>query len=160
MATRFPNRWCRALWATAFLAAPSSALGNGRFPRSERLLENAGDPRALTLAATYGILRTKDGGSSWYHLCEASFSLEDAYLGDPIVDFTTGGTMLVGVQTSLNLSRDDGCDWTVALGDATTFVVDQAVAKTGPPWIVALIGTFENGAIVYSLRQSNDEGRT
>jgi photosystem II stability/assembly factor-like uncharacterized protein len=146
--------------AAAILSAPSIVLANGRFPRALRLFENPDDPNELTLAATYGIITTKDRGKSWYHVCEASFSLMDSYLGDPLLDFTANRTMLVGVQTSLNLSHGDACVWTPVLGGGTSFVVDYSISKLRPSTIVAVLGTYEGGSISYSLSESNDDGST
>jgi hypothetical protein len=146
--------------AWAALSAPSVALANGRFPRAERLFENPDDPSQLTLAATYGIVTTNDRGGSWYHICEASFSLMDSYLGDPLLDFTGNHTMLVGVQASLNLSHGDACEWKAVLGGGSVFVVDYAVSKSHPSTVVAVLGDYEGGSISYSLSESTDDGTT
>jgi photosystem II stability/assembly factor-like uncharacterized protein len=146
--------------ASVVLCAPSIALANGRFPRAERLFENPDDPNQLTLAATYGIVTTTDRGRSWYHVCEASFSLMDSYLGDPLLDFTGNRTMLVGVQASLNLSHGDACEWKPVLGGGSLFVVDYSVSKSHPSTVVAVLGDYQGGSIVYSLSESTDDGAT
>jgi photosystem II stability/assembly factor-like uncharacterized protein len=146
--------------AAASLSAPSVVLANGRFPRALRLFENPDNPNELTLAATYGIVTTKDRGKSWYHVCEASFSLMDSYLGDPLLDYTGNRTMLVGVQTSLNLSHGDACVWTPVLGGGASFVVDYSISKLRPSTIVAVLGNYEGGSIFYSLSESTDDGST
>ena len=114
------SRTWRVVPAAALLLASSSALANGRFPRAERLVEDPTNPDHLALAATYGIVTTTDRGRSWYHICEASFADLASYTGDPLLDFTNDGAMLVGVQQTLNASRD-GCRWTATLGGGSTF---------------------------------------
>src|SRR6185436_9479453 len=108
------------VWILAALGWASPSHANGRFPRAERLVENRNDPNQIDLAATYGLLATSDRGRTWHHICEASFSLQDTYLGDPILDLTGNQSLLVGVQARLNVSRDGGCQWTQVLGGGTT----------------------------------------
>jgi photosystem II stability/assembly factor-like uncharacterized protein len=119
------------------------------------LIEDPTNPDHLALAATYGIVTTTDRGRSWYHICEASFADLASYTGDPLLDFTNDGAMLVGVQQTLNASRD-GCQWTPVLGGDSRFVVDYTVVRSAPRTVVALLATHENGTVVYSLWKSTD----
>jgi hypothetical protein len=157
MARRQRSRQC--LWTMACVLAASSAGANGRFPRSERLIEDPSDPNHLLLAATYGVLTTRDRGARWYHVCESAFSLRDGYVGDPLLDLGRSGALLVGVQTTLDRSRD-GCDWTAVLGGGSSYVIDDAFAKSEPSTIVALLEDFEGGSKSYGLALSTDEGLT
>jgi photosystem II stability/assembly factor-like uncharacterized protein len=136
------------------------ALANGRFPRAERLLENPVSPGEISIAGTYGILTTRDRGANWYHVCEASFSLQDAYLGDPLLDLMADQSLLVGVQTSLNLSKDGGCQWTPVLAADSTYVMDDAIARSEPATVLALLWNYQGGTVTYSLAQSLDGGVT
>jgi hypothetical protein len=119
------------------------------------LVEDPTNPDHLALAATYGIVTTTDRGRSWYHICEASFANLQSYTGDPLLDFTNDGAMLVGVQQTLNASRD-GCRWTETIGGGSRFVVDYTVLRSAPRTIVALLVTFANGTSTYSLWKSID----
>lgn len=142
--------------ATALLLASSIALANGRFPRAERLLEDPTNPERLALAATYGILITEDRGQRWYHVCEASFADLASYTGDPLLDFTNDGVLLVGVEATLNASRD-GCQWKPTLGGGgSTFVVDYTVVRSAPNTVMALVATYQNGTVDYALLKSTD----
>jgi hypothetical protein len=142
--------------AAVFLLASSFALANGRFPRAERLCEDPRNPDRLALAATYGILTTEDRGRRWYHICEASFADLATYTGDPLLDFTNDGTLLVGVQATLNASRD-GCRWKPTLGGGgSTFVVDYTVVRSELATIVALVANYHDGTIDYALWKSID----
>jgi hypothetical protein len=155
-------RRARLLFAltTALAAHSTTARANGRFPRAERLIEQPADPNQLLLAGTYGVLSTHDRGRSWYYVCEASFSLQDFYRGDPLLDLGANGSWLVGVQTSLNASYDEGCQWTSLVGGGSTYVFDDAISKSNPSIVAALLGTYEGGGIVYTLRRSSDGGKT
>ena len=119
------------------------------------MVEDPTNPDHLALAATYGIVTTTDRGRSWYHICEASFADVESYTGDPLLDFTNEGAMLVGVQQTLNASRD-GCQWTAMLGGGSHFVVDYTVQRSAPRTVVALLATHGSGTVVYSLWKSTD----
>jgi hypothetical protein len=112
-------------------------------------------PDRLAIAATYGILTTSDRGKSWYHVCEASFADLASYTGDPLLDFTNDGTLLVGVQSTLNASRD-GCLWKPTIGGGNTFVVDHVLVRSEPGTVVALLANYRNGTVDYALWKSTD----
>jgi photosystem II stability/assembly factor-like uncharacterized protein len=141
--------------AAALLLASSFALANGRFPRAERLREDPTGSDRLAIAATYGILTTEDRGRHWYHVCEASFANLQTYTGDPLLDFTDDGALLVSVQSTLNASRD-GCLWKPTLGGGSTFVIDYTVVRSAPPAVVALAANYHNGTVDYALWKSTD----
>jgi len=148
--------WLGAAW----LFYPLTVGANGRFPRAQRLIEDPRDPDHLVLAATYGLVTTRDRGQNWYHICEASFSRLEMYVGDPLFEFASDGTMLVDVQAGLNRSTDEGCGWVTALGESDDDeVVDYTVSKTELGRVLALRSSTEGGAIVIRLHESTDHGR-
>ena len=151
-----------AAWLGAVLLSyPWTASANGRYPRAQRLIEDPRDPAHLVLAATYGLVTTRDRGKNWYHICEASFSRVEGYVGDPLFDFASDGTMLVGVQAWLNRSADEGCSWVTTIGESgTEEIVDFTVSKTEPRRVLSLRSATEDGSIVVRLVASNDDGRT
>ena len=143
----------------ASLGFASEASANGRFPRAERLIEHRNDPKRLVLAATYGLLVTSDRGKNWYYICEKAFSMQDNYVGDPLFAWTADDTMLTGVQSSLDLSRDQGCSWSVGLGGISgQLVTDYAVAGKDASVVVVLVSSFEDGGLVHRLYESSDNG--
>ena len=82
------------------------------------------------------------------------------YVGDPLFEFASDGTMLVDVQAGLNRSTDEGCTWETALGESDDDeVVDYTVSKTEPGRVLALRSSTEDGAIVIRLHESTDHGR-
>jgi len=148
------------LLALAVLLFELPVRANGRFPRAERLLEKPGDPQRLYIAGTYGILTTPDRGRNWYHVCEASFSLQDGYQGDPLLEIMGDQSLLVGVQASINRSLDEGCQWSPVLQTDSTYVVDQAISRSEAATVIALIASYRGADVVYSLQQSRDDGAT
>ncbi len=148
---------CSAAVVASLIATPV-ARANGRFPRAERLIEDPRDPNHLLLAATYGIVLTTDRGAHWYHLCEKGFSLRDGYSGDPILERTEKGTVLVGVETSVQVGSADACTWTPSLAADGQTIVDLTVSRQGTGSIVALATGVVDGGIVNVLEESANEG--
>lgn len=147
----------------ASLLVASTALGNGRFPRAERLIESPSDPNRLYVAATYGILLTSDRGKNWYHVCENAFSFQDMYTGDPVLSLTEDESLLVGVQNGLNISHDHGCDWKQSLQSTPMpkqAFMDFTVAPTTGHPIVVVVSAYQPGGPVNQLEKSTDGGAT
>lgn len=141
------------------LLAPAAASANGRFPRAQRLIEVQGDPDALVLSATYGILVTKDGGATWRHLCELGFAFSIDEL-DPLVEVVGDGAMVVQVSRSLNRAAFPFCDFEPMLGGGgSERVVDFALDREDPARLVALmLQRGEGGAVENRLFVSHDSG--
>ena len=145
------------------LGASKPALANGRFPRAERLIESPTDSNKLYLAATYGLLVTTDRGCTWYHVCEAAFSFESRYTGDPVVSLTGNGSLLVGTQASLSLSTDNACDWTQTLVSPASpkeSFFDLTVAASAPHPIIVGSTSYQPTGPVNQLHESTDGGMT
>jgi hypothetical protein len=160
-AARSTQLGCGALLAWALLATASSAYANGRFPRAERLIENPTDPNELWLGATYGLVVTRDRGRTWRHVCEAGFALDSQYLGDPLISFASNGVLAVGVQASLNVSPDDGCQWTPALlAGQGNVILDYTVVPSSRSNLVALLSESVDGGQITTLEESTDNGTT
>ena len=135
---------------------PYGARANGRFPRAERLLEDPQNPDQLVLAATYGLLLTKDRGQSWFHVCEASFA-QPGQQTDPVVSLTEGA-LLTSIFTSLTRSTDGGCDFQKKLGGHPSQAVpDFTVDGSGA--VLAVLVTTTNGVTTNQLQESLDGGQ-
>ena len=74
------------------------------------LVARPGDPSRLALRATYGLLLSSDGGSSWDWVCERAVG----YGGneDPSIVISGSGALIVGTFTGTSRSTDGGCHWT------------------------------------------------
>ena len=115
--------------------AVSPLYANGRFPRAQHMFESASDPNRLMIAATFGLLTTADRGKSWYHICERAFSFQDNYGGDPLLALTADDSMLVSVESSLNVSHDHGCQWAASLQAPKQTISDLRWPRATPtPW--------------------------
>jgi hypothetical protein len=115
----------------ATLAVTTPTLGNGRFPATNAIALSPADPSTILVRATYGFVLTKNGGQRWSWICEAAVG----FCGpeDPMVSFTSDGTLLAGMLEGLSVSHDSGCQWDFATGGLENrFVVDLSVDKVDP----------------------------
>jgi MYXO-CTERM domain-containing protein len=147
------------LLAALAFAVPSLANANGRFPRAERLVEDPRDANHLILAATYGLVTTADRGRSAYYVCEASFSGQDLYVGDPIVDLGSDGALIVDIQSGIHTSTDGTCTWSSAFGGPGVYVADFTVGKNQGPTL-AIASATEDGSVGVHIAESSDGGRS
>jgi hypothetical protein len=147
-----------AALAVALSALPARA--NGRFPRAQHLIESPSDPNRLVIAATFGLLTTSDRGKNWYHICERAFSFQDNYGGDPLLALTADESMLVGVESSLNVSHDHGCQWAPSLQAAMQTIGDFTIAKSNADTVVAVVTSYTDGGTITVVNESLDGGKT
>src|SRR4051794_19302138 len=100
-----------SLIAVALLALTSShsARGNGRFPRAQRLVEDASTPSRLAIYGTYGLLTTSDAGKTWQHVCEAATG---PFSGEaPLLELLPQGKLVLTSEVGLRGATFPACDW-------------------------------------------------
>ena len=113
------------------------------------------------LTATYGLVTSRDHGRHWFHICDASFSLtDDSYQGDALVSFSKSGALLAGVQSSITVSRDQGCQWSPALQERGAFIPDYTNAGRAPFAILAALARVADGGLTNQLVESVDDATT
>lgn len=143
----------------ALLGFSQHAAANGRFPRAQRLLEDPRDPRHLILAATYGLLVTKDRGASWRHVCEAAYGERDLTT-DALTAFTPEGALLAGIYSGVSRAATNTCDFQRVLGfNNREAVPDFALAPSSPGRVLAIqVAIPEEGEPYSRLYRSDDDG--
>ena len=155
----------RSLCAAAIVLSISllvpTALGNGRFPRAQRVVESPGHPERLTVAGTYGLLVTDDRGKNWSHVCDAAFTFEPMFASDVLLEITADGSLVLGVQKSVTISHDRGCDFAkVFEPPGASSIDDFTMSSTNLDEVLALVTTFEGGRNTVRLQESMDGGQT
>lgn len=93
----------------AGMLAPAQALANGRYPASQQLVVDPGNPARLWLRATYGVLTSPDAGKNWDYLCEAAVGFNTTE--DPMFGVTKNGTLFAASNEGLLTTRDEGCSF-------------------------------------------------
>ena len=117
-----PMRLRAALLCASLLFAASPSHANGRFPLSQRLFQDQGNPDHLFVSATFGLLLSQDHGQNWYHVCEGALTPE-LLESDVLFELMPDGAMLASLVRPLRVSTDCGCTWQPVLGDA----MDQSI---------------------------------
>jgi MYXO-CTERM domain-containing protein len=145
-----PMRFCAALLCASLLLAASPSHANGRFPLSQRLFQEQGNPDHLYLSATFGLLVSRDRGQNWYHVCESALTPE-LLESDILFEVMPDGAMLTALVRPLSVSTDCGCTWQPVLGMGKTDWVKD-IAKAGQNSVVALMSD--------GIARSTDGGRT
>jgi MYXO-CTERM domain-containing protein len=126
-------------------AAPARA--NGRFPASNQIAFSPTDPDLIVLRATFGVLVSHDGGSTWTWLCEGALGIAASVVQDPAVALTSTNALVAGLQTGLDVSSDTGCNWSYASGAlAQQAVFDVVVRRDDPHVALAGISTLDPDA--------------
>ncbi len=129
----------RSVVAAAVLAgAAGSALANGRDPFMSTINFKAGDDSKIMAGATFGLLRSDDGGATWQWYCERTVGYGGTY--DPDYVYSSSGAVFATTFDGLKVMRD-GCSF-VATPPGMTFVTH--VERGG------------DGAIYFSTSDPND----
>jgi MYXO-CTERM domain-containing protein len=152
-----PMRAGAALLCASLVLAALPCHANGRFPLSQRVFQDQGNPDRLFLSATFGLLLTEDRGENWYHVCEGALTPE-ALESDILFELMPDGSMLSALVRPLLLSTDCGCTWQPVLGEGMDQWV-RDIARSGPNGVVALART-STPSIIFRVEHSADGGRT
>lgn len=140
--------------ACGVLLGSVSAQANGRFPRSQRLVIDPGDPTHMVLAGTFGLAITRDGGEDWIHVCEAAFAEPNAIL-DPLVGFSQDRKLYTGTLLDLRQSDEALCEFDVVLGEPTELVPDYTFDADGSS-LLAITSGSTDGKDVAQIQWSAD----
>jgi hypothetical protein len=135
------------------------AAANGRFPRAQRLIQDAVNPDVMALYGTYGLLVTRDGGASWRHVCEAATG---AYAGeDSLLEIMAEQRIVLRTDTGLSRSDASLCSYEAVLGSATQPLQDITRDSASPNGLLSLSTALgRDGVFVSSLASSTDGGAT
>jgi photosystem II stability/assembly factor-like uncharacterized protein len=137
----------------------ATALGNGRFPRAQRLVESEKDPNLLALYGTYGLIVSSDAGADWNHVCEAATG---TYTGeDPLLELLPDGKILARTEVALVKSEDSWCNWGTVRDGVANQVQDITRGPSSPMTVLALVGVNDlNTGYTSMFTQSTDGGST
>ena len=143
------------------LLAPAPASANGRFPASNAVIFDPHDSKTIYVRATFGLLVTRDGGSSWHWICEKAIGFSG--MEDPTYVVTPKGAIAGGTFSGLAVSRDGGCTFSFAGGPGAHVVSDLAMWPDGR--IVGIQSVYKkagDGGSLYDnhLVASSDDAQT
>ncbi|HEY8945731.1 MAG TPA: hypothetical protein VIM73_15785, partial [Polyangiaceae bacterium] len=141
----------------ACLLAAGSTRANGRFPLANRLAIHPNDPSHLLVGATFGLLESRDGGSTFSWGCEAVLGLADQE--DPMIVITDSGTAVFATFNGIVTSRD-GCDYRTPPEFAGEIIPDVALSPGVPDQVFAFRTASRSGGFDSELLRSDDAGES
>lgn len=140
------------VFAVALCTMTSNALGNGRPPQTVGVFVQSGDDQTVLVSSTFGLMISRDGGSSFQWVCEDAIGYGGVF--DPDFAIASDGTIFAGTNRELRISRDDGCTWEPATGELGDHWIDDIeIGPAGEIW--AITATTGKANDVY---RSNDNG--
>jgi photosystem II stability/assembly factor-like uncharacterized protein len=135
-----------------------SAAANGAFPGEMGVLLPAATPRTIYVASNFGLLVSKDGGASWFYVCEAVVSPS----GGNVLHYALGsdGTLFAAAQYAFTRSTDGGLTWTKATGAIAGQQVYDGFSSQSDPSLFLALGTYGSDGSQTAIYPSRDEGQT
>ena len=130
--------------ALAFLVV-GSARANGRFPATQQIAFSPVDPQLVVVRTTFGILLSRDAGSTWNWFCEDVLGISSSSSDDPVIALTGSGAIVAtsGSNPGMAVSADNGCTWVFAEAVAKEVVRDLVVRPNLPDTVLALTSTMD-----------------
>ncbi len=134
--------------ALAVASVAHVAQANGRPPTTNGIHFRPGDPHALYVASTFGLLVSEDAGCTMRWICEADLGYGGRW--DPAYAIAGDGTIFATTYTGLRVSRDGGCSFATATAELPA----GAPGRIADRWIDALdlgpdgtvwVGTSDTG---------------
>ncbi len=143
--------------STLVAALGTPAYANGRFPNADHLVVDPSDPDHVIVRATFGIVQTFDGGTTWVWLCEPAVGYGGT--DDPAIAATGAGNLLVGIRTGIATSSDGGCAWETDETALAGFrIVDLAIDAQSPSSAVAITADDVDGNPRVVVGETVDDG--
>lgn len=110
------------------------ARANGRFPETNQLVVEPGDPDHAVARATFGLLVTRDRGASWEFVCEDAFGPQNT---DPPLALLPGGVLVLGLDRGVSKSDVLGCTFELARGiDGPVLDVTASTEEPGTAFVL------------------------
>ncbi len=103
------TRATRLLAMSLLCAWPATSMAHSDYPGVQAMASKAGVGNWL-MVATFGILRTTDGGANAGWICEDAYVADNSSF-DPTATSLADGSWLVTADGQSFVSTDDGCSW-------------------------------------------------
>lgn len=135
--------WLLAAGMLFSAVTATSALGHSLYPGVQAIVSRPGETKGdWLMAATFGMLRTTDGGDTANWICEEAYVADTGSI-DATVAVLSDGTWLVTTDGHAFTSTDDGCNWSKLEGvpeDTWFYGIWQDEGALDALWAVAVVG--------------------
>jgi hypothetical protein len=147
--------WCGALLCASVFLTRARAHAEGAPPTVSQLLVDPSDERHLALRSSFGLLVSRDAGTSWDWRCKAAMWYKGN--AEPAVAILNGGALVIGAAAGITTGDAAGCDFKPASGIAGR-VADVVAIPDTPGAAVAVSVSFADSSS--RVWQSLDNGRS
>ncbi|MEM9191076.1 MAG: DUF669 domain-containing protein, partial [Myxococcota bacterium] len=138
------------------LSLPQVAAAHGRFPATARIAFHPTDSDIIVVQATFGLLRSDDGGGRFEWICPTVIGMR--LVEDPPIFLTDDGSIQAPLFDGLSRGTDDGCTWAFPSADLTEQVVIDGVRHPTNPQEAFVVTS--NGLDANKVYRSTDNGAT
>ncbi|HWO19840.1 MAG TPA: sialidase family protein [Kofleriaceae bacterium] len=154
MVRRYLLAFCVLLASLLMGLMGPDASANGRSPGTSTINFRRGMEQEIIAGLTFGLVVSRDGGATWYWVCEDAIGYGGTY--DPDYVFTTSGALFATTFDGMKVQRD-GCSFGEPIN--TTFVSTIAQSPDGKLYYGA---AERSGATVgdSKIYRSTDDGMT
>jgi MYXO-CTERM domain-containing protein len=152
MVRRFLLALCVLL---ASLVTGPDASANGRAPGTSSIHFRRGMEQEIIAGLTFGLVASRDGGATWYWVCEDAIGYGGTY--DPDYAYSATGALFATTFTGMKVQRD-GC--TFLEPTSKTFVSTIAIAPDGKLYYGAAETKSATSAGDSKIYRSTDDGVT
>ncbi len=136
------------------LGTAAAAAAHGAFPQSAFVYPVEADEQHIVVGTSFGLLKTTDGGATWFWICEEAPGYEG---NKPKMNVTKDGTVLVGGFDGVAVSSSKACGWAFATGPEN-FVSDVFVEADATSSVVLLSEGQPDGTFKNQVWESTDQG--
>ena len=148
------NRSRFALLLAGALVCTGRAHANGAFPAVSQLLSDPADPAHLVLRSNFGLLTTRDRGSTWDLVCEAGVGYQNV---EPPIALLDDGTTIAALPNGIAHGSTDECSFGVA-PEVASYVADVSRVPGAEHTAVAISTDFDSN--VSQIWRTTDGGST
>jgi hypothetical protein len=141
-----------ALAGLLVLGLAATATANGRDPYTSTINFQRGNDQHIVAGMTFGVVVSKDGGTTWQWMCERAVGYGGQY--DPDYVYTTSGAVFATTFDGLKVMRD-GCSFN-ATPPGMTFVSKVEGGSDGALYYAAA----DSVAADSKIYKSTDDGMT
>jgi hypothetical protein len=139
----------------ALFVTGGDASANGRAPGSSSIQFRRGMEQEIIAGLTFGLVASRDGGATWYWMCEDAIGYGGTY--DPDYVFSATGAVFATTFTGMKVQRD-AC--TFRSQGAMTFVSTIAQGPDGKLYYGAAETSSATSAGDSKIYRSSDDGMT
>jgi hypothetical protein len=137
----------------AVLLAPA-ARANGAFPEVSQLVADPSDSAHLVLRSNFGLLTTRDRGTSWDLVCEGGVGYQNV---EPPIAVLDDGATIAALSSGIAFSAAPECDFAVGAG-VTSYVADVSRVPGSPSQAVGVSVDIDRN--VSTIWRSADGGKS